>query len=139
MTSRKQEPKGLLTVQEAARMLRLSDDTIRRQIREGTLHAIHVRTTPTGRMQYRIPVQVVDDILGNTALQPTQEPPDPLDSLRQIFAELNEADRDDLIAVAIRWARERTSAPTGARSPALTQEELQATFAGSRLRREPPH
>lgn len=132
MTTYKATP-ALLTVQEAAQMLRLSDDTVRRQIREGSLQAFQVRTTPTGRAQYRIPSEAVLKLLGQDA------PADPLEPLREAFAELSEADQEALLREAVEWARARTPEsidPTEKRLPALTPTEIQARFGNSRLNRQ---
>lgn len=128
------QPHDLLTVQEVARKLRLSDDTVRRQIREGTLEAIRVRTTPTGREQYRVPARAVEDILGTATSVPM---PDLFAPLREAFSVLSEEEREEILAQAVRWARERLPEPAGERLPALTEEELTQRFRHSRLAREP--
>jgi excisionase family DNA binding protein len=132
------EPTSLLTVQEAAKLLRLSDDTVRRQIKEGTLSAIRVRTTPTGRAQYRIPAPVVDRILGTSALGVQFEEGDPFKALRQAFSGLNETERDALIEQAVQWARAQPSSqesPSSAARPdsALSDEHLRERFAQNPL------
>lgn len=124
MTGRKHEPLRLLTVQQAAKLLHVSDDTVRRQIKEGALEAIRVRTTPTGRAQYRIPVQAVRQVLGNTALA-LHEEADVFEPLREAFAHLTESEREDLIDRAVQWARERRPEEDRPRAPALTSEELE--------------
>lgn len=129
MTTYRATP-ALLTVQEAAQMLRLSDDTVRRQIKEGSLQAFQVRTTPTGRAQYRIPSEAVLKLLGQAT------PEDPLEPLREAFAALNEADQEALLDEAVQWARARTPETTEKRLPALTSAEIQARFGGSRLNRQ---
>ena len=45
MTTLSREPRGLLTVQEVARILHVSDDTVRRQIKEGDLPAVRADAT----------------------------------------------------------------------------------------------
>jgi excisionase family DNA binding protein len=132
------EPTSLLTVQETAKLLRLSDDTVRRQIKEGTLSAIRVRTTPTGRAQYRIPTPVVDRILATSALDAQIQEADPFEALRQAFSGLNELERDALIEQAVQWARARPSgqgAPSVAVRPdsAMSDEQLSERFAHSAL------
>lgn len=134
MSGRKHEPRRLLTVQEAAKLLHVSDDTVRRQIKEGALEAIRVRTTPTGRAQYRIPTAAIDRVLGNTALQ-LQGEADPFEPLRQAFAHLSEEEREDLIDRAVRWARERRPAEQVKRAPALSEEALRERFADNLLLR----
>lgn len=123
MTTRKLEPPALLTVQQAARLLHVSDDTVRRQIKEGALEAIRVRTTPTGRAQYRIPVKAVQQVLGNTALALDEEP-DPFEPLRQAFEPLSDDEREEVIAQAVQWARAHMPVDDRPRSPALTKEEI---------------
>lgn len=129
MTTYKATP-ALLTIQETAQMLRLSDDTVRRQIKEGSLRAFQVRTTPTGRVQYRIPSEAVLELLGQAA------PADPLEPLREAFAELSEADQELLLAEAVQWARARTPETTEKRFPALTPAEIGQRFGGGRLNRQ---
>ena len=133
MSAREHEPHDLLTVQEAAQLLRLSDDSIRRQIKEGALPAIKVRTTPTGRAQYRIPSQAVSRILGTSALETLPAIDDLFAPLRDAFASLPEADQQELIARAVTWARERRTDEPQARLPALSKAELRQHFAHNRL------
>ncbi|AFZ66654.1 excisionase family DNA-binding protein [Deinococcus peraridilitoris] len=132
MAGRKHEPLRLLTVQEAAKLLHVSDDTVRRQIKEGALEAIRVRTTPTGRAQYRIPTAAIDRILGNTALQ-LHEDVDPFEPLRQAFAHLSDEEREELIDSAVQWAKARRVVPEVQRSPALSEQALRERFAKSPL------
>ena len=119
-----QAPKALLTVSEVARLLHVSDDTVRRQIKEGALKAIRVRTTPTGRAQYRIPVQAVQQVLGNTA-RALHEEADVFEPLREAFAHLTDEEREGLTDRAVRWARERRPLDDRPRASALTREELE--------------
>ena len=129
MTSLRHEPHALLTITEAAQQLHLSDDTVRRQIREGDLPAIRLGTTPKGRARYRISQAVVDGLLKQTSF------PSAAERLQQAFAVLNDDQREALISEAIRWAREGESIPVNdglAAEP--TREEIRTRFAGSRLK-----
>ena len=123
MTQTRFEPRDLLTVMEAAKQLHVSDDTVRRQIREGDLEAVQIGTTPTGRPRYRIPAQVVAQRL-NTPAQATSAPA--LDRLRAAFAELSAEEQDSLIAEALAWSRARTHHHTlhASRLPAMSPAEL---------------
>lgn len=98
-----QAPEALLTVSEVARLLHVSDDTVRRQIKEGDLEAIQIGTTPKGRPRYRIPQAVVEDKLGRRTTVKTPS----LDRLREAFSVLTDEEQTDLIERAIRWAREQ--------------------------------
>ncbi|WP_027483173.1 helix-turn-helix domain-containing protein [Deinococcus pimensis] len=134
MSTPKHEPLRLLTVQQAARLLHVSDDTVRRQIREGALEAVRVRTTPTGRAQYRIPTAAIDRILGSAALQ-IHEPADPFEPLRAAFEHLSEEQRSELIDQAVSWARAQAPHDEQVRLPALSEDDLRARFADGRLNR----
>jgi excisionase family DNA binding protein len=130
MTSARHEPHALLTIPEAAQRLQLSDDTVRRQIREGDLPAIRLGTTPAGRARYRISQAVIDGLLSQAA------PPVPsaAERLQEVFSVLSDEQREALIVEALRWARTGQAAPVGEDLPAEpTPEEIRARFAGSRL------
>lgn len=101
MTHKSQD---LFTVPQVARLLHVSDDTVRRQIREGDLEAVRIGTTPKGRPRYRIPSAVVEQKLR----QSTLSQPSALDRLREAFAPLTDKQREELIERAIRWARAQT-------------------------------
>lgn len=118
---------SLLTVSEAARLLHVSDDTLRRQIREGDLEAIQIGTTPTGRPRYRIPRTAVDDRLGRRV--PVVTPA--LDRLREVFSVLSDEEREELIE----WARsQRPDEPDDhPRLPEPTKEEIARKFSGRLL------
>ncbi|WP_407573004.1 helix-turn-helix domain-containing protein [Deinococcus altitudinis] len=131
MTSARHEPHALLTIPEAAQRLHLSDDTVRRQIREGDLPAIRLGTTPTGRARYRISQAVVDGLL-NRAAVPTRSA---AERLQEVFAVLSDDQREALIVEAIRWAREGQEVPVSeGLSAEPSPEEIRTRFAGSRLR-----
>jgi len=126
-----QEHKTLLTVSEAAKLLHISDDTVRRQIKEGDLEAIQIGTTPTGRPRYRIPKAAVEHKLRRSA--PVETPA--LDQLREVFSVLSDQEREDLIEQAIRWAREkRRAVPDDTpRRPEPSREEIERRFSGRLL------
>ncbi len=129
MTSSRHEPHALLTIPEAAHQLNLSADTVRRQIREGDLPAIRLGTTPKGRARYRISQAVIDELLKQLAI------PSAAERLEQVFAMLSDEQREALIVEAIRWSREGQVAPQReGLTPEPTREELEARFAGSRLK-----
>ena len=111
----------LYTVQEVARLLHVSDDTVRRQIREGDLEAIRIGTTPKGRPRYRIHADVVEQKLS----QSTAAPVSAIDRFREVFAHLDDTEREELIEKAIQWARTRTPEPTGSRGQALSAQEIE--------------
>lgn len=115
----------LYTVQEVARLLHVSDDTVRRQIREGDLEAIRIGTTPKGRPRYRIHADVVEQKLS----QSTAAPVSALDRFREVFAALEDGEREELLEKAILWARARTPVPTGTRSQTLTPEEIESRLS----------
>ncbi len=48
------DEKSELTVRDAANLLSVSPDTVRRYIREGRLPARNISPQPTGRPQYRV-------------------------------------------------------------------------------------
>lgn len=126
MTAR-HEPRGLLTVPEVARLLHVSDDTVRRQIREGDLEAVQIGTTPTGRPRYRVPVAVVEARLGRSTLQP----PSAAERLQAAFATLTEEQQETLLAQATAWARAQApEEPEGERRPEPTREEIARRFPG---------
>ena len=131
MTSARHEPHALLTIPEAAQRLHLSDDTVRRQIREGDLPAIRLGTTPKGRARYRISQEVVDGLL-NQAVVPV---PSAAERLQEVFSVLSDEQREALLREAIRWAREGQEVPVSEgflAEPSL--EEIRTRFAESRLR-----
>jgi len=126
MTAR-HEPRGLLTVPEAARLLHVSDDTVRRQIREGDLGAVQIGTTPTGRPRYRIPTAVVEERLGRSTLPA----PSAAERLQAAFAVLTEDQQEALLAQAVSWARAQTPDPVvGERLPEPTSEDITRRFPG---------
>lgn len=128
------EPRGLLTVSEVARLLHVSDDTVRRQIREGDLGAVQIGTTPTGRPRYRIPAATVEARLGRSTLQT----PSTGERLQVAFATLTEDQQEALLTQAVDWARSRTpDMLVGERKPEPTAEDIAKRFPGlaSRQRR----
>lgn len=128
------DAKSLLTVSEAARLLHVSDDTVRRQIKEGDLEAIQIGTTPTGRPRYRIPKAAVEDRLGRRV--PVATPA--LDRLREVFSVLSDKEREELIERAIEWARSQRPDETDDRPrlPEPTKEEIARKFGGRLLTRK---
>ncbi|WP_420594052.1 helix-turn-helix domain-containing protein [Deinococcus sp.] len=131
MTSTRYEPRALLTIAEAAQLLHLSDDTVRRQIKEGDLPAIRLGTTPTGRARYRIARDEITRRLEGPAITPA---PAASERLQAAFAELSDEQQNDLIAQAVRWARRDQPAPSSAgRAPEPSREEGKRRFAHLRL------
>lgn len=127
MTHTRHEPMALLTVQEAAKMLHVSDDTVRRQIKEGDLEAVRIGTTPQGRPRYRIPSAAVEEKLG----QSTLKAPSALERLQEAFRTLTEEQQETLIAQAVQWARSQSPAEqTRDRKPEPSKAELEKRFAG---------
>ena len=131
MTLTRHEPHALLTIAEAAQLLRLSDDTVRRQIKEGDLPAIRLGTTPKGRARYRIALDVVTRLLGGQASVPA---PSASERLQAVFAELSDEQQEALIAEAVQWARRDQPAPLGMNpAPEPGREAIERRFAHSRL------
>ncbi|MDL2343623.1 helix-turn-helix domain-containing protein [Deinococcus sp. MIMF12] len=126
------EPRALLTIPQVARLLHVSEDTVRRQIREGDLEAVRIGTTPTGRPRYRVPAVVVEARLGRSTLQP----PSAAERLHEAFAELTEDQQAQLLAQAVAWARrESKDLSTEGRRPEPTREEVARRFPGLAGRR----
>ncbi|QFP75070.1 helix-turn-helix domain-containing protein [Deinococcus sp. AJ005] len=141
MTSARHEPRALLTIAEVARLLHLSDDTVRRQIKEGDLPAIRLGTTPQGRGRYRIAQDVVARLLDTPANDVQSASPAPLASerLQAVFAELSDAQQETLIAQAIEWSRHESPAPAAVkRSPEPDRGEIARRFTHSRLLHSEP-
>jgi excisionase family DNA binding protein len=133
MTHSQSKPLALLTIPEVARLLHLSGDTVRRQIREGDLPAIRIGTTPAGRPRYRVPSQAIQRLLGEDVA------PDPLEPLRAVFAELSDEQRTALLLQAVAWAKEqRPEVSMEGRTPQPDAEEVRAKFAAKRQRFEEP-
>lgn len=129
MTSARHEPRALLTIPEVAQLLHLSDDTVRRQIKEGDLPAIRLGTTPTGRARYRIAQEVVTRLLAGPATPPT---PSAYERLQAVFSELSDDQQEDLITQAVEWARRDQPVSLAAnRSPEPSREEIERRFAAS--------
>jgi excisionase family DNA binding protein len=93
-------PHDLLSIQEVARYLRISDDTVRRQILQGDLPAIRIGTTPTGRARYRIPSSAVEKMLNGNQKQQTW---------KSMFAHMSNTEIEMLIDEAVQWSREQES------------------------------
>jgi excisionase family DNA binding protein len=130
-------PLALLTIPEVAKLLHVSGDTVRRQIREGDLPAIRIGVTPAGRPRYRVPSQAVQSRLGEYSTQGEVAATDPLDPLRAAFAELTPAEREHLLTEAIAWAKQQRGAVSlEGRAPAPSAEDLRARFATRRQRFE---
>lgn len=131
MTRNHLTPPTLLTIPEVARLLHVSGDTVRRQIREGDLPAVRIGTTPAGRPRYRVPSQAVQSRLGQVL------PGDPLEPLREAFAQLSDTQRETLLAEAMDWARQqRPEVSLEGRQPQPSAESLRATFTERRKRFE---
>ena len=127
MTSTRREPRALLTIAEAAQLLHLSDDTVRRQIREGDLPAIRLGTTPKGRARYRIAQAEITRRLEGPAITPA---PAASERLQAAFAELSDEQQEELIAQAVRWARRDQPAPAAAsRAPESSRQGVEGRFS----------
>ena len=131
MTTARHQPHALLTISEVAELLHLSDDTVRRQIKEGDLPAVRLGTTPKGRARYRIAQDVVMRLLNGQAVLP---PPSASERLQAVFADLSDEQQEALIAQAVQWARQDQPAPPAAKnSPEPSREEVERRFAASRV------
>ena len=119
------EARALLTIPQAARLLHVSDDTLRRQIREGDLEAVQIGTTHSGRARYRVLAEVIETRLGRSTLQT----PPALERLQQAFATLTADQQETLIFQAVEWARAQAPAlPGGPQRPEPTREEIARRF-----------
>ena len=138
MTAHSREPRGLLTVQEVARILHVSDDTVRRQIKEGDLPAVRIGTTPQGRARLRVSSETLDrrlrELHGGAAAAQTPRP-DPLEQFRALFAGMSDEERETLFKEALEWAREGQSVSMEGRRPQPDAETLRARV-GKRLKPE---
>ena len=107
-------------------MLQVSDDTVRRQIREGDLGAVQIGTTRTGRPRYRIPAAIVEERLGRTTL-----PSSAAQRLQAAFAVLSEAQQEALLTQAVAWARAQApDLAVGERRPEPSRAEIAERFPG---------
>ena len=104
-------------------MLRVSDDTVRRQIREGDLEAIQIGTTPKGRPRLRVPSEAVERKLRQRVPLVTPS----VDRLREAFSVLTDEQKEALIEEAVRWARGQAPDETDntSRLPEPTREEIE--------------
>ena len=132
MTAHSREPRGLLTVQEVARILHVSDDTVRRQIKEGDLPAVRIGTTPQGRARLRVSSETLDhrlrELHGGAAAAQTPRP-DPLEQFRALFAGMSDEERETLFKEALEWAQEGQSVSLEGRRPQPDAETLRARVA----------
>ncbi|TSA81441.1 helix-turn-helix domain-containing protein [Deinococcus detaillensis] len=134
MTPARHEPHALLTIAEVAQLLHLSDDTVRRQIKEGDLPAIRLGTTPKGRARYRVAQDVVARLLAGHAQPPVPAPLLASERLQAVFAELSDEQQEALVAQAIEWARRDQLAPFSVnRSPEPSRAEIERRFASSKV------
>jgi len=120
-----------LTVQEVAHFLHVSEDTVRRQVRQGQLEAVHLGKTPTGRVRLRIPRTALDKLMGSSSTQRQ----DPVATLRALFAQLEFSEQERLIDEAVLWARGQRGEEQGqsdVERPEITPEEIALRFPGGR-------
>ncbi|WP_293912878.1 helix-turn-helix domain-containing protein [Deinococcus sp.] len=130
-------PLALLTIPEVAKLLHVSGDTVRRQIREGDLPAVRIGVTPAGRPRYRVPSQAVQSRLGEYSPHGEPVAADPLEALRAAFAELSPTEREHLLTEAIAWAKaQRPEVSLEGRAPEPSADDLRARFAKRRQRFE---
>ena len=136
MTAPTREPLGLLTVQEVARILHVSDDTVRRQIREGDLPAVRIGTTPQGRARLRVSSETLDrrlkELHGGAAAAQTPRL-ESLEQFRALFAHMSDEERETLFVEALEWARGGQSVSMVGRRPQPSPEQLRGLRA-SRLK-----
>jgi excisionase family DNA binding protein len=115
----------VFTIAEVAKVLRVSDETIRRKIIAGELEAIEVSKKP--RKIYRIPPYALVRWLGAEKASTFFGVQDGFEELRDFLLDIPEAERDQLIEDALAWARARRPERqlTGR---VATPEEIQKRF-----------
>jgi excisionase family DNA binding protein len=113
------------TIAEVAKVLRVSDETIRRKIVAGELEAIEVSSKP--RKTYRIPDYALVRWLGSEKAFQLFGVRHALEELRELFLKVPETERTAILEEAITWARAQRPEPelTGR---VLTKEEIAERF-----------
>ncbi len=111
----------VFTIAEIARVLRVSDETIRRKIVSGELEAVEVSSTP--RKTYRILDYALVRWLGSEKAYQLFGVRHGFEELRELFLKVPEPERTEILEEAIAWARSQRPEPelTGR---VLTKEEI---------------
>ncbi len=116
------EPQAVYTLAEVAAALRVSSETIRRKIVAGELTAVEIGGTR--RKQYRIFAADLARWLGPERVGQLFGLGRALDELQAAFAQVPEAERETLIAGAVRWAKDARPTPTGPFLPTPSREDI---------------
>jgi excisionase family DNA binding protein len=114
----------VFTIAEVAKVLRVSDETIRRKIVAGELEAIEVSSAP--RKTYRLSYHELENWLGADEAQRLFGKSG-LDELRERFLKVPEKERMQIIGEAIAWAKAQRTEPELA-GRVLTPEEIRERF-----------
>ncbi len=115
----------VFTIAEVARVLRVSNETIRRKIISGELEAVEVSSTP--RKTYRIHPRAIVRWLGPEKAREYFGIGQGFHELRELFLKVPEEERMQIIDEAIAWAKAQRPEPelTGR---VLTKEEIAERF-----------
>jgi excisionase family DNA binding protein len=115
----------VFTIAEVAKVLRVSDETIRRKIIAGELEAIEVSSKP--RKTYRIAPYALVRWLGAEKAREAFGIGQGLHELREAFLSVPEEERMQIIEEALVWAKARRPEPelTGR---VLSAEEIRERF-----------
>ena len=120
---------AVFTVADVAEGLRMSDETIRRKIQSGELHAFQVGQG--NRRTLRILAQDLVQWLGPDVARSVFGIGDGLAELERAFAVLEPDDREALIAQAVAFAKE-TSPERALTGRTLDAKEIKARFPKGR-------
>ncbi|MCL6527268.1 MAG: helix-turn-helix domain-containing protein [Thermaceae bacterium] len=118
-----QEP--VYTVAEVARILRVSDETIRRKVSSGELGAVEVSSGR--RKQYRILYRDLVAWLGPEQARALFGVGEGLREVRAFFERLPESEREVLLQEALAWARARQPEPSET-GRTLSPEQIRQRF-----------
>jgi excisionase family DNA binding protein len=115
----------VFTIAEIARVLRVSDETIRRKISAGELEAVEVSSTP--RKTYRIPEYALVRWLGAEKAKQLFGVRHGFEEFRELLLKIPEKERIEILEEAVVWARAQRPEPelTGR---VLTKEEIAERF-----------
>ncbi len=116
---------NVFTIAEVAKVLRVSDETIRRKIIAGELEAIEVSSKP--RKTYRIAPYALVRWLGAEKANDLFGVQEGFEEFRSLLLKIPETERDQLMEDALAWAR--THRPERQLTGRVaTPEEIQKRF-----------
>jgi excisionase family DNA binding protein len=115
----------VFTVAEIAKVLRVSDETIRRKIVAGELEAIEVSSTP--RKTYRIPEYALVRWLGAEKAKQLFGVRHGFEEFRELLLKIPEHERTELLEEAVAWARAQRPEPELTRRT-VTKEQIAERF-----------